>query len=114
MTNYIWIKLQKDGFHNWPNANKQVSYLKHKHWHNFQFKIFIEVEHNDREIEFHMFRQYVRTFINKWPNNLRGKSCEMLADIIYQHIKTEYPNRKVKIEISEDGQNGVEMIYPNQ
>jgi hypothetical protein len=112
MTNYICITGEREGFHNWPDANKEVRYLSHKHWHIFKFKIGIEIFGNDREIEFHMFRNYVfGGFINRWPKNLRNKSCEMLANQIYEHITKKYKDRKAFIEVSEDGINSVHMEY---
>ena len=112
MTNYIWVTGERDGFHNWPDAPMEVRYLSHRHWHIFKFKIGIEVFSDDREIEFHMFRNYIfNGFIKKWPKNLRGKSCEMIANEIYDYIIIKYKGRKIKIEVSEDGINGVNMEY---
>jgi hypothetical protein len=38
--------------------------------------------------------------------NLDYKSCEMIADELYNVIITNYPDREVWIEVSEDGENG--------
>jgi hypothetical protein len=113
MINYIWITFEKEGMHKWPDADKDVVYLKHRHWHIFKFKVSIEVLHNDREIEFHKFRKFVyKDFVEKWPLDLENKSCEMMADDIYEHINNKYPNRKVIIDVSEDGQVGANLSYP--
>ena len=115
MTNYIWITCEREGLHRWNDAPVEVSYLKHRHHHIFKFKIAIEVFHNDREVEFHMFKHYIYdNFIKKWPNNLRSASCEMIANRIHEHAMEKHPNRNMIIEVSEDGNNGVIMEYPNQ
>ena len=35
----------------------------------------------------------------------------MISNILYSEIKRIYPKRKIKIEISEDGENGAEFEY---
>jgi tRNA isopentenyl-2-thiomethyl-A-37 hydroxylase MiaE len=39
------------------------------------------------------------------------KSCEMIAEELYLQINFKYPNRKVTIEVSEDGENGCEITW---
>ena len=34
------------------------------------------------------------------------KSCEMIADDLYEQILQKYPNREIWVEVSEDGENG--------
>ena len=36
----------------------------------------------------------------------------MMADDLYAEIKIKYPKRDVRIEVSEDGENGCEIYYP--
>jgi len=114
MTNYIWFKTQKSAFHHWPDAPKEVKYLSVKHRHLFYFKIHIEVHHNDREIEFHMFRNPINEYIQHWEENLESSSCEMLADRLNNFIHKRWPNRKVIIEVSEDNECRTVMKYSNQ
>ena len=40
------------------------------------------------------------------------KSCEMIADDLYLQIAHKYPGREVTIEVSEDGENGCQVHYP--
>jgi 6-pyruvoyl-tetrahydropterin synthase len=109
MVNYIWITTQFEGFHNYENAPECVSFLKNIHRHIFKVKVWIEVNHNDRDIEFFMFKKYVNTIISN--NNLNNLSCEMIADCLYEQISNQYSNRKIKISVSEDGENGCEKEY---
>ena len=36
----------------------------------------------------------------------------MMADDLYKQIKDKYAKRDVRIEVSEDGENGCEIYYP--
>jgi hypothetical protein len=38
----------------------------------------------------------------------------MIADALAQQIKTRYPGRHIKIEVSEDGENGCDIDYPKE
>jgi hypothetical protein len=41
------------------------------------------------------------------------KSCEMMADDLYDKIADKYPGREVNIDVSEDGENGAHIEYPS-
>jgi len=110
MTNFIWITTQKELIHNYPNAPDEVDFLRHLHRHMFKFKIYIEVRTDDRDIEFIMFKRYIDKQL-KNKNIINFASCEMLSNFLYSKIKLDYPNRHVKIEVSEDGENGVLFDY---
>ena len=109
MNNYIWITTSFEGFHKYPNAPKEVAFLKNEHRHIFHIKVWIEVFHNDRDIEFILFKRYVNTLIKK--NNFDFKSCEMISDDLQKKISQKYPNRKINIEVSEDLENGSYKEY---
>jgi len=114
MNRYIWITTQFEGFHYWLEAPDEVKYLRDNHRHIFNIKISISVEHNDREIEFHMFKKEINNYLKDWPKNLKGTSCEMMAEQINEFINTKYNGRKVRIEVDEDKENGVTLEYNNQ
>lgn len=112
---WIWVTFQKAGLHYYPAAAadkslEDVSYLGNMHRHLFKFKVQIEIFHDDRELEFHQFLNYCESL---YENNLNinHKSVEMLADDLYNKISVEYPNRDMKIEISEDGECGCCIEY---
>lgn len=109
MTKYIFITTQFEGFHKYPTAPKKVSFLKTKHRHLFGVKIWIEVNHNNRDIEFLIFKNQVNILINN--SNMNNSSCEMIANYLHNKIKLIYPNRKMKIEVNEDNENGCEIEY---
>jgi hypothetical protein len=109
MTNYIWVTTQFEGFHHYFNAPEEVAFLRDTHRHIFHIKIWVEIFTNDRDIEFILFKKFIDNNIAR--GNMNDKSCEMIADDLNELIKTKYPNRKIKIEVSEDGENGCEKEY---
>ena len=88
-----------------------VSCLGYPHRHIFHFKVWIEVVHNDRDIEFIQFKRWLESLYNDAILNLDYKSCEMMSDDLYTQIAQKYPDRKVWIEVSEDGENGSFIQY---
>jgi len=111
MTNFIWITTQKELLHNYPDAPDAVSYLKNLHRHIFHFKIYLEIFTEDRDIEFIMFKKDVESMLNMFEN-LEHRSCETFSKYLVSAIRNIYPNRYIKIETSEDGENGVLMDFP--
>ena len=124
MKKLIWVTFRKEGIHKYPAAlddpnlatggDDDVSFLGYPHRHIFHFKVAIEVFHNDRDIEFIQFKRWLESLYEKGTIQLDYRSCEMMADDIYQQIKQKYPKRDVRIEVSEDGENGCEIFYPKQ
>ena len=113
----IWVTFQKEGMHKYPAAltdpslNKpgewdDVSFLGYPHRHIFHFRVWISVEHSDRAIEFIQFKRWLENLYNQGTLQLDYKSCEMMAEDLYEQIAAKYPGREVWIEVSEDGENG--------
>ena len=111
MKKLIWVKFQRSGVHCYPNAPNECSYLASLHRHLFKFKVGIQVFHNDREIEFHMFLNWLESLYQKENLFLDYQSCEMIAEDLINTIITRYPNRELEIEVSEDGECGVKVSY---
>jgi hypothetical protein len=114
-TRWIWVTFQKAGFHYYPDAQTDpklhdVKYLGSHHRHLFKFKVQIEVQHNDRELEFHQVLKYCESKFDG-ELDINNKSVEMLADDLHLHISNKYPGRNMKIEISEDGECGCLLEY---
>ena len=118
---FIWVTFQKEGIHRYPDAATNpnlatgdwldVSFLASPHRHIFHFKVEIEVYHDDRDIEFIQFKRILENEYNKGILSVDHKSCEMIANDLYQFIHSNYPDREVTIEVSEDGENGCRMNY---
>ena len=117
----IWVTFRKEGIHKYPAAatdpalatgdEYDVSFLANEHRHIFHFRVWIDVFHNDRDIEFIQFKRWLENLYSKDVLQLDFKSVEMLADDLYLQIAIRYPERAVWIEISEDGENGCLIKY---
>ena len=119
----IWVTFTKEGIHKYPAAltdpnlatgdEYDVSFLGYPHRHTFHFRVWIEVFHDDRDIEFIQFKRWLeKGCIAETLYNWTYKSCEMIADDLYEEIQTKYPNRDIKISVAEDNENGCEIDYP--
>jgi hypothetical protein len=126
----IWVTFQKEGIHKYPAAltdpalatgdEYDVSFLGYPHRHIFHFRVWISVQHNDRDIEFIQFKRWLCSLYQSNTGsdggqssilNLDYKSCEMMSDDLYDIISKKYPGREIWIEVSEDGENGSFIKY---
>jgi len=117
----IWVTFRKEGIHCYPAAatdpalktgdEYDVSFLGTPHRHIFHFRVWIDVLHNDRDIEFIQFKRWLENLYASSILKLEWKSCEMIADDLYIKIADRYPNRAVWIEVAEDGENGCLIKY---
>ena len=102
----IWVTFQRKGIHAYPSAPADVQYLSHPHRHLFKFKVTVSVLHEDREVEFHQFLNWLESLYDSSVLVLCSKSCEMLAEELLLLIEEKYPNRFVEVEVSEDSECG--------
>lgn len=109
--NFIWITTQFEGFHKYEKAPPEVIFLRTTHRHIFHLKVWIEVFHNDRDIEFIMFKDYIDAVVEECINYDNTGSCEMISDNLHEEIEKDYPKRDIRIEISEDNENGSYKTY---
>jgi hypothetical protein len=119
----IFVQFQKEGIHCYPAAatdpmlatgdQYDVSFLATPHRHMFHCRVWIDVLHNDRDIEFIQFKRWLEGLYSGPSSILQldYKSCEMIAEDLYLQITARYPNREVWIEISEDGENGALLKF---
>lgn len=118
---WIWVTFSREGIHRYPAAatdpllctgdEYDVSFLANNHRHIFHFRVGIEVEHSDRAIEFIQFKRWLEKLYNQDILDLDFKSCEMIAEDLYLKIAEKYPNRDVKIDVSEDNENGAQLEF---
>lgn len=116
---WIWVTFTKEGVHKYPAAltdpalatgdKYDVSFLGYPHRHIFHFKVKIQVEHLDREIEFIQFKRWLENLYNDGTLQLDYKSCEMIAEELAVNIHARYPGRDLVIDVSEDNENGAEI-----
>ena len=117
----IWVTFRKEGIHCYPAAatapelatgdEYDVSFLGSPHRHIFHFRVWIDVFHNDRDVEFIQFKRWLENLYAGGILELNYKSCEMIADDLYLQIADRYPDRAVWIEVAEDGENGALIKY---
>jgi hypothetical protein len=119
----IWVTFRKEGIHCYPAAatdpnlatgdEYDVSFLANPHRHIFHFRVWISVQHNDRDIEFIQFKRWLESLYMGQGSvlSLDHKSCEMMSDDLYNIIALKYPSREIWIEVSEDGENGSFIKY---
>src|SRR6056300_1759747 len=113
----IWVTFCKEGIHKYPAALEDpklatgdeydVSFLGYPHRHTFHFKVWIEVFHDDRDIEFIQFKRWLERLYAEVDSSssvlqLDYKSCEMIADDLSSEIQAKYPGRYIKISVAED------------
>ena len=121
----IWVTFQREGIHKYPAAlddtklatgdEYDVSFLGYPHRHIFHFRVCIEVFHDDRDIEFIQFKRWLERLYSADKSGgvlvLDYKSCEMICDELAETINEKYPNRRMEITVSEDGENGATIQY---
>ena len=119
----IWVTFRKEGIHKYPAALEDpnlktgdeydVSCLGYPHRHIFHVRVWISVQHNDRDIEFIQFKRWLESLYSGQGAvlSLDYKSCEMMSDDLFDIINKKYPGREIWIEISEDGENGSFIKY---
>jgi hypothetical protein len=67
----IWVTFRREGIHCYPAAatdpklntagEYDVSFLASPHRHIFHFRVWIDVFHNDRDIEFIQFKRWLES-----------------------------------------------------
>jgi len=100
----IFVTTQFVAFHQWEQAPKEVKFLRNLHRHIFKVKVWYAVKHNNRDKEFFIEKRKLDKYIQDFvidKNKIVG-SCEMVAAKIANLDDTSI----VKVEVSEDGENG--------
>ena len=117
----IWVTFQKEGVHLYPAAKDDpalatgdeydVSFLGYAHRHIFDFKVAIDVFHDDRDIEFIQFKRWLESLYASGTLELNHRSCEMIGEELANQIHNRYPNRSITISVAEDNENGATMTF---
>ena len=120
-TRQIWVTFQREGIHLYPAAIDDpalatgkwddVSFLGYAHRHIFHFRVAIDVQHNDRDIEFIQFKRWLESLYSVGTLELNHRSCEMIAEELAESINQKYPGRNITISVAEDNENGATMTY---
>lgn len=107
---FIYITDTFEFYHRYENAPDEVAYLRYLHRHLAHVKVKIEVFHDDRELEFIMVKHRVKDILTflRFDDTT---SCEMVAELLLSKLQLIYGDRDMTIEVNEDNENGVELIY---
>ena len=107
------VTLQVEGVHHWPNAKNvfpEVGFLSRAHRHIFHIEVKKEVFHDDRDVEFIVFKRKVKKYLEeKYYDeqydlcNFKARSCEMLAKELLEKFDLVY------CSVFEDNENGAEI-----
>lgn len=115
--NFVIVQTQFEGFHNYPEAPEEVSFLRFPHRHMFHVTAEIEVVHTDRDLEIIMVKRAIDFYFAE--TDFGRTSCEEIALLLQEHLKLKYPlsggfnrDRVVNIEVLEDGENGAKTVDP--
>ena len=116
ITRAIEVSFQKEGLHRYPAAATEpalanVSFLAHPHRHIFHFYVKLEVFHNDRDVEFILFKRELEGLFTDKTMQIDFKSCEMLAEDLIEYVAEKYPGRNMTVRVYEDDENGAILEY---
>lgn len=111
------VRFQIPGLHHWPEAPKHLLFIKHLHRHIFFFDVEIDVDNNDREIEFFEAQQYCisrlqhlfSSVLAEGGINFHSYSCEQIAESLLKDLMSVY--RIKSVLVSEDNENGARVNW---
>lgn len=101
---FVQVQTRFSALHQWKDAPERVSFLRNLHRHEFHVRLRIQVNHEDRNIEFLMLKQDLEFLLQSYKDRVIG-SCETFARMVYATFKELYPNNLIEVEVSEDGEN---------
>jgi hypothetical protein len=114
MTCWAKITAQFEGFHNYPNAPDDVAFLRDIHRHIFHVIVWVEQFRNcNHDAEYIRLKRWLQKdlYTLGWPTNA---SCEYMANEIAVAVKLQYAEgRAVRVEVTEDGENGALIELDN-
>lgn len=108
---YITVTFSFSGTHFWPDATGNHEYLKNEHRHLFEFKVMIEVRHDDRELEFLAVLDYLRP---RFQDNCNWgtMSCEQIGEAVLEILFLQYGRDRIyTVSVKEDGENGAVLQW---
>lgn len=102
------VKTQFEALHYWPDA---PNFLRNPHRHIFHVEVMVEQKHTDRDIEYFKFKHFLEAEIKERFAGKKFKlSCEDIAVDIKDFVMDKYRDRKIIVEVNEDGENGAVIM----
>lgn len=100
------VRFTVPGFHCWPYPREGREYLGALHRHLFFVEVQLELEHEDREIEFHDLLDFAKeNFPDLSYDQISSMSCEQMAFKLANKITLRFC-RRVTVSVFEDNEVG--------
>ena len=109
----VIVKLQVEGIHNFPRAVElfpEVAFLSDPHRHIFHITLSKLVLHNERDVEFIIFKRDVLDYLHDHYENSFNRalefgamSCESIAEELLTKFDCDW------VEVWEDNENGARI-----
>lgn len=102
MKTRVFCRTRFEGFHRWPEAPEEVGFLRSLHRHEFHVEVTVDVDHDDRDVEFILLKRQTDQAIErlKHTNDTKSWSCERWAQRLLHKLNAS------RVVVSEDGENG--------
>lgn len=102
---YIWasVRFRQEFFHRWPDAPESVGYLRNLHRHMLHIQVDVQQFHDGRDLEYHTLLSRVKDEFGFYRGD---DSCETVAFGLKREMEHRYPDRAVRVQVYEDGENG--------
>lgn len=108
----VWATFTEVGWHCWPNAHDERSYLRDLHRHLFHVTVTVPVTHDERDVEFHDLQELAR---GAWTGpQLGAKSCETIARQVGAEVLAATKVDQVRVTVSEDGECGATLTIERE
>jgi len=105
----IEVKHTVLGTHQWSSCPfKEVEFLRNEHHHDFTVRAVLEVNHEDRELEFILVRiELIKAIEKLYPKKnhivrFGERSCEMISTEIQRELYLVLGQGNFKVNVSED------------
>ena len=101
------------GYHRYANAPEDVAFLRAWHRHHFIVKTSVNVNHNERDIEFFELQNMIKEFVlgnfnkpqEEYLDGIWIESCENLAEAIVDYLSLELNRSFIEVSVGEDGES---------
>src|SRR5688572_5193132 len=108
MVSHVIVTHRVPGFHFYPSADGEVSYLANRHRHLFFLVVAWQVNHLDRDVEFHTAQDWIRKAFPE-PVDFGAKSCEMIAKMLAEQLVEAGHRVPAWVEVWEDQECGARV-----
>lgn len=109
MKRTIIVTIRVSGFHAWPSAPEDISFLRQRHRHLFTFRAEFKVGEQTREVEFFQAQRRLRSHLaERYSYDVDGfefgaRGCEDIASELAVRLDL------AACEVWEDSENGARV-----